>query len=117
VDDEQRPVVTVDEIFERASRRLLRDPAVEQGRMLHNVGLRVAGGKYFAFVTRGQLVAKLPAGRVAELVASREGRTFDAGRGRPMKEGVALRPRDEAACAAYLREARKFVAGESLVPG
>jgi hypothetical protein len=34
-----------------------------------------------------------------------------------MKEWVGLRPRDEAACAAYLREARKFVAGESLVPG
>ena len=77
----------------------------------------LAGGKYFAFVTGGQLVVKLPAGRVAELIASREGIPFSAGKGRPMKEWVGLRPRDEAACAAYLREARKFVAGESLVPG
>ena len=109
--------MTVDELFERASRRLVRGPGVEQGRMLHAVGLRVAGGKYFAFVTGGQLVVKLPAGRVAELIASREGIPFSAGKGRPMKEWVGLRPRDEAACAAYLREARKFVDGESLVPG
>ena len=109
--------MTVDELFEDAARRLLDDPGVEQGRMLHNMGLRVAGGKYFAFATRGFLVVKLPAGRVSELVASGAGTPFGAGRGRPMREWVGLRPGDEAACAAYLDEARRFVAGESLVPG
>ena len=109
--------MTVDELFENVARPLLDDSGIEQGRMLHNMGLRVAGGKYFAFVTRGFLVVKLPAGRVTELVASGAGTPFTAGRGRPMKEWVGLRPVDEAACAAYLDEARRFVAGLSLVRG
>jgi hypothetical protein len=109
--------MTVDELFEDVARRLLHDSGVEQGRMLHNMGLRVAGGKYFAFVTRGFLVVKLPAGRVTELVGSGAGTPFTAGRGRPMKEWVGLRPADEAACAACVEEARRFVASESLVQG
>ena len=68
------------------------------------------GSKFFAFTTRGQLVVKLPAERVTELIASGEGRVFDAGKGRPMREWVGLTPADETACAAYMREARKFVA-------
>jgi len=39
-----------------------------------------------------------------------EGRVFDAGKGRPMREWVALTPTDETTCAEYMREARKFVA-------
>ena len=80
--------------------------------MLSASGLRdPAAGKFFAFVTRGQLVVKLPAERVSQLIASGEGRVFDAGKGRPMKEWVGLVPGDDAACAEYMREARKFVAG------
>src|SRR3954452_8539651 len=95
-------------IFDRAARRLR---GVERGKMLSASGLRdPAAGKFFAFVTRGQLVVKLPAERVSELIASGEGRVFDAGKGRPMKEWVGLSPADETACAAYMREARKFVA-------
>jgi hypothetical protein len=95
-------------IFDRAAKRLR---GVERGRMLSATGLRdPAAGKFFAFVTRGQLVVKLPADRVTELIASGEGSVFDAGKGRPMKEWVGLSPADETACAAYMREARKFVA-------
>jgi hypothetical protein len=95
-------------IFERAAKRLR---GVERGKMLSATGLRdPAAGKFFAFVTRGQLVVKLPAERVTELIATGEGRVFDAGKGRPMKEWVGLSPADESACAAYMREARKFVA-------
>jgi hypothetical protein len=94
-------------IFERAAKRLR---GVERGKMLSATGLRdPEAGKFFAFTTRGQLVVKLPAGRVTELIASGEGRVFDAGKGRPMKEWVGLSPADESACAAYMREARKFV--------
>jgi hypothetical protein len=95
-------------IFDRAAKRLR---GVERGKMLSASGLRdPAAGKFFAFVTRGQLVVKLPAERVSGLIASGEGRVFDAGKGRPMKEWVALSPAEETACAEYMREARKFVA-------
>jgi hypothetical protein len=95
-------------IFDRAAKRLR---GVERGKMLSASGLRdPAAGKFFAFVTRGQLVVKLPAERVSELIAIGEGRAFDAGKGRPMKEWVGLNPADETACATYMREARKFVA-------
>ena len=98
----------VETIFEGAARRLR---GVERGKMLSASGVRdPKAGKFFAFVTRGQLVVKLPAERVTQLIASGEGRVFDAGKGRPMKEWVGLIPADENACAEYMREARKFVA-------
>src|SRR3954453_3238537 len=90
-------------LFDRAAKRLR---GVERGRMLSASGLRdPAAGKFFAFVTRGPLVVKLPAERVTELIASGEGRVFDAGKGRPMREWVGLVPPDEAACASFMREA------------
>jgi hypothetical protein len=99
----------VQEIFDRAAKRLR---GVERGRMLSATGLRdPKAGKFFAFTTRGMLVVKLPAERVSELISTGEGQVFDAGKGRPMKEWVGLAPADESACAAYMREARAFVAG------
>lgn len=97
----------VQSIFDAAATRL---EGVESGRMLAASGLKdMKSGKFFAFVTRGRLVVKLPATRVEELIASGEGSVFDAGKGRPMKEWVGLRPPDEDACAAYMSEARDFV--------
>jgi hypothetical protein len=97
----------VEEMFDRAAKRLR---GVERGKMLSATGLRdPKAGKFFAFTTRGMLVVKLSAERVAELIASGEGHVFDAGKGTPMKEWVGLTPADEAACAEYMREARKFV--------
>lgn len=97
----------VETIFDSAAGRL---QGVERGRMLAASGLKdTRSGKFFAFVTRGQLVVKLPAARVQELIASGEGRIFDAGKGRPMREWVGLSPPDANVCAAYMREARDFV--------
>ena len=63
---------------------------------------------------RGDLVVKLPAARVAELLARDEGRAFTRGSDGPvMREWVRLRPDDEAECAAWMVEARAFVATES----
>jgi hypothetical protein len=102
-------VTDVDALFDEAAARLLADdPALQPGRMMSATGLKI-GGKFFAMVVRGELVVKLPAARVDELEASGTGRRFEPGKGRPMKEWIGLRPADEAACVAYMTEARGFV--------
>jgi len=93
-----------------AFEQLLSEDGVEEGKMLHNLGLRSGNTKHFAFERKGELVVKLPAGRVAELIASGAGRVMDRGQpDRPLREWVCLRPDDEASAVAYLREARSFV--------
>ena len=99
----------VQALFDQVAERLLaEDDAIEQTRMMGSDGLKT-GGKFFAMVSRGELVVKLPRERVDELVAARAGHRFDPGHGRLMKEWVAIRPADEPACAAYMGEARSFV--------
>ena len=46
--------------------------------------------KIFAMFVRGQLVVKLPAPRVDELVTGGHGERFDANKGTPMKEWFSL---------------------------
>jgi hypothetical protein len=100
---------SVEELFESVTERLIaRNPSVRSGRILHSVGLKI-GGKFFAFVRRGELVVKLPQHRVTELVAMGLGRPFDAGKGRPMKEWVVLQPADLASCENAVVEAMAFM--------
>jgi hypothetical protein len=95
--------------FDRIGRQLLdQHPGDERGRMLHAVGLKTAG-RFYAFTARGELVVKLPAARVNELIATGVGRPCDPSKGRPMRQWVRLTPADETACAAYVVEARNFV--------
>ena len=102
--------MSVESGFARVSERLLRGGGgAEQGRMLHAVGLKTAG-KFFAFTTKGELVVKLPTARVKALIAEGVGRPCEPRTGRPMREWVRLAPADEEACAAYVIEARTFVA-------
>ena len=103
--------MTVAELFERTARQLVAaDVGVQRDRIMHSIGLRAPSGKFVAFVREDQLVVKLPADRVRELIASGAGRAFDAGKGRPMREWVCVRPADESECASYLFEAREFAA-------
>lgn len=102
----------VQQLFDAAAATLVAEGGgVQRDRIMHSIGVRTAAGKFFAFVRDGVLVAKLPAARVAELIAAREGGPFDAGKGRPMREWVCLAPADERQCAALMREARDFVGG------
>jgi hypothetical protein len=98
-------------LFDDVARRLIsEDPALEYGRMFNSDGLKT-NGKFFAFPgSNGDLIVKLPAERVAELVAGGEGRPLTMGK-RTMREWVRVMPSDTAACAGYVAEAQAFVGG------
>ncbi len=68
-----------------------------------------ADGKIFAFLSQGDLVVKLPRERVDELIASGRGTSFDARRGKVMKEWVAIAPKQSRSWAKLADEARAFV--------
>jgi len=103
--------VTPEERFDRIAVRHLADAGVSEGTGFGaNAGLRVRG-KIFAMLVRGQLVAKLPAERVAAIVAAGQGTHFDAGKGRPMREWASVPPDAGADWDALADEACGFVRG------
>jgi hypothetical protein len=64
--------------------------------------------KIFAMLVRGQLVVKLPKARVDELVTAGDGTRFDANKGTPMKEWLALTPSSTLDWSALAGEALDF---------
>ena len=68
--------------------------------------------KIFAMFVRGQLVVKLPAPRVDELVAGGHGGRFDASKGTPMKEWLSLDPGSGLPWLPLAREALAFAMAE-----
>src|SRR4029450_4122722 len=62
----------------------------------------------FAMLVNSQLVVKLPAARVAELISTGDGVPFDAGRAKPMKEWAELTVDDDAS-RRLVAEAMAFV--------
>ena len=65
--------------------------------------------RIFAMLVRGELVVKLPRRRVDALMVAGDGRPFDTGRGRVMKEWVSLDPRSRIAWLGVARESMEFV--------
>jgi hypothetical protein len=65
-------------------------------------------GRIFAMLVRGQLVVKLPAGRVDALIEAGDGVRFDANKGTPMREWLSLDPDSGQDWLALAREALDF---------
>lgn len=63
---------------------------ITEGKGFGSSGQLKVGGKIFAMLVGGELVLKMPRARVDELVRAGEGRHFDAGKGRPMREWFVL---------------------------
>jgi TfoX/Sxy family transcriptional regulator of competence genes len=103
--------MTADERFEAVRLALDGAPGVTSGKMFAAPGLRV-GGKFFACLVKGELVIKLPQERVQALIGGSEGRPFDSGLGRTMKEWLAVPADSPADWQILAEEARDFVAGQ-----
>ena len=106
-----QPISTPEERFAALIEELLGEPGVtppSEGNSFGSSALKVHD-KIFAMLVRGKLVVKLPKSRVDTLVASGDGERFDANRGRPMKEWLALDPVSQEAWLPLAREAMQFV--------
>jgi hypothetical protein len=68
-----------------------------------------ARGSIFAMISHGRLVVKLPAARVGALIGEGTGLPFDGGKGRAMKEWLAVTGGDDETWAALAHEALDFV--------
>jgi hypothetical protein len=69
--------------------------------------------KIFAMFVRGQLVVKLPAPRVDELVTGGQGERFDANKGTPMREWFSLDSGSALPWLPLAREALNFARGQA----
>ncbi len=102
-----RPEPEVDADFIKLVEAFSHNPEVSRGKMFGSTGLKV-NGKVFAMLTKGNFVAKLPKERVDELVAAGDGRYFEPGHGRLMKEWISLSV-DKREWLKFAEEACRFV--------
>jgi len=98
--------------FGRVANALTKEPAVTfmEGKGFGSRALRVHGKIFAMLSSRGQYVVKLPAARVNALVSSGSGQHFDAGKGKPMKEWLAMSGREDV-WMMLAKEAYEFVSG------
>ena len=105
--------MTGEELFWDLIEPMYADPAVRRSTMMGLPCVRL-DGRFFASLDRrsGALLVKLPAERVAHLVAAGHGEPF-APAGRVFREWAAFPPERFAHWPAYLERARMFVGGVS----
>lgn len=103
-----------DALFWELAEPLLASGEVEEGTIMGFPCLRTSSGGFLAMAEHrtGDLIVKLAAGRVEELVAEGSGLPF-APAGRRFREWVHVPERDEALWQALLDEGRAFVDGGS----
>jgi hypothetical protein len=105
--------ISVEARFANLVRALADEPGVEVGggRRGFGSGTLQVRGRIFAMVSHGRLVLKLPRERVAGLIAAGAGEPFDAGKGKPLAEWLALGDADDATLRDLAWEAAIFVGG------
>jgi hypothetical protein len=113
--DERRSLDLSRVRFEEVVLALVGEPGVtppeenrESGHRFGSNALKV-NGKIFAMLVRGTIVVKLPRSRVDALCASGDGKRWDPGHGRLMREWLALEPMSNEDWLALAREALAFV--------
>lgn len=97
------------ELFWQLAQDLMADPAVTRSTMMGLPCLRLNGAFFASLDSKtSDMIVKLPAARVAELVREGTGSTF-APNYRPFREWVAIPKHEPAIWAALLQEAKAFV--------
>ena len=66
------------------------------------------GKKLFVMFLKGDLLVKLPAERVAEIVASGDGLAYDPGTGKPMRNAVLIPASRKDLWIGYAKEAKQY---------
>lgn len=100
--------MNIDAQFASIVKAIRTDPRVTETRMFGSDGLKVSG-KVFGMLYKGAFVLKLPADRVDKLVRSGDGKYFDPGHGRLMKEWVSVGTSVRGQWMTLAKEARDFV--------
>lgn len=99
----------VEKVWRRLSEAFERAPRVPRGGRGFGAGALKVDGRIFAMVSaRGELVFKLPASRIHELVGQGAGRVFTVG-ARTMKEWFVAVGLGADECLTLAGEARQFV--------
>jgi hypothetical protein len=105
-------VLDPEERYAELSRAFLeRDGVRQDGVGFGSSALKVNGRIFAMLSSRGEFVVKLPRARVDQLVAAGQAVRYDAGKGRPMKEWLALPPNSVLDWTALANEALAFVGG------
>ena len=106
--------VTNDALYRELTEPLLAAGQAEEGTIMGFPCLRTTTGAFLAMAEggTGDLIVKLPAGRVDELIAEGSGLPF-APAGRRFREWVHVPRRDADLWQALLAEGRAFVEGQS----